>query len=88
MTPAEALHHARRAAQTGRLQFSRHARDQMLERNAKVHDVECACITAIVATYQGNDVWKLSGGVDTAGDALVVVASVDIVEVLVVTVFG
>ena len=88
MTPDEALRLARRAAQGNRLQFSRHARDQMAERGAKVPDVERACITATVAAYQGEDVWRLSGGVDTAGDVLVVVASVDIVEVFVVTVFG
>lgn len=88
MTPAEALRLVRNAAKAGRLQFSRHALERMAERGAARQDVTSACLTATSADYQGNDVWKLGGGVDLEGDLLVVIASVDLVDVLVITVTG
>jgi len=70
------------------LQFTRHAQQRMGERGAFRVDVENACMTATVARHERDDVWKLSGGVDQAGDALVVVAEVDPSDVLVITVTG
>lgn len=45
-------------------------------------------MTASTAAYEGEDVWKLSGGVDTDGDPLAVVASVDPSDVVIITVVG
>lgn len=88
MTPSEVLHYAREAARAGRLQFTRHAQQRMAERGAFRADVEHACKTATDARHERDDVWKLSGGVDRVGDALVVVAEVDPSDVLVITVIG
>ncbi len=88
MTPTDALRLAREAACTGRLQFTEHALRRMRERGARRLDVSNACATATTATYQGSDVWRLSGGVDLEGDVLVVIASVDATDVRVVTVTG
>lgn len=90
-TPEDALEEAQRAAVQGALRFTRHAREQMSERQAREHDVRQAVLTATTALPnhgdQGKeDKWKLHGA-DTDGDDLTVVVSFDAGYPRVVTVF-
>lgn len=87
-TPAQALAEAQRIAATGIFLISLHATGRMKKRGAKRADVRAAILSAVSATWQPVDgTWRLDGGADLDGDALVVAVVLD-GGMLVATIFG
>jgi hypothetical protein len=85
MSPAVALAMIRRAAATHQLRIVTHARERMVQRGMRLADVEHACLSALDATLQDNERWRLDGK-DLDGDPLTVIATIQ-ADVIVVTVF-
>ena len=89
MSPQEALLAARVAAERGALLYTRHARDEMQEANARAADVKSAlkAATAAIEDPPPDTKWRFEGGTDTDGDGLTVVAEYLGFEWRIVTVF-
>jgi len=88
MTDAEALAEIQRRSAEGRISESTHARRRMNERGALLRDVRAAIASAkTCACVELDEKWKLSGGVDTDGAELVVVAALTTDGTLIVTIF-
>jgi hypothetical protein len=83
-----ALVEIKRLARLGRIVLTNHALRRMDERGVTPSDVTVALVTATQAVWQVERMnWRVEGGRDMSGDALVIV--VDIIEaVVVITVFG
>ena len=72
-------------ASANRIGFTKHGRERMNERGARFVDVRAALVSAQGCKDQGGT-WLVEGGVDTDGDALTVVCTVEN-QVVVVTLF-
>ena len=86
MTEAEALRTIRGLAGANRVTYTRHARERMRARSVTDGDVLDALGSATQALLQDNGAWRVAGGVDRDGDALVVVVALED-NLLVITVF-
>ncbi len=73
-------------ATADRISIRKHARDRMAERSARFVDIRSALVTATDLLDQKDGRFKVSGGVDTDGDALAVVVAIE-GQVVVVTLF-
>jgi hypothetical protein len=87
VTPDEraALQAIQGYAAAGRVQYTRHAEQRMLQRRAVYADVRHALSTATTCRAQATATWRVSG-VDRDGDELVCVVALE-AGVVVVTVF-
>lgn len=83
----DALSAIHRAARYGRIVPTAHARERMDERGAQARDVKKAILTATTALDQGDGSYRLEGGCDLDGDALVVVVREIQPGLLVITIF-
>lgn len=87
MIDAQALAEIQRLAQLDRIRYVRHAKERMTERSVSHEDVRRALETGTAARGQADrDNWRVSGGVDLAGDELTVVVAIE-ADLIVVTVF-
>ena len=86
---AGALAKIQKAAAYGRVLFTAHAREEMVNANVRQPDVVRAIRTAKTASpsEDGEGRYVLRGGVDLSGDELVVVAKEITPGVIVVTVW-
>jgi hypothetical protein len=82
-----ALNRIQHAARFGRVIPSAHARQRMALRGAQAGDVMNAIRTATVAIHEGETKYRLEGGIDTDGDALVVVVAEVQPGLYVITIF-
>lgn len=88
MTDAEAMALIKQRSAEGRILESSHARKRMNQRGATLRDVRCAIAAATTCVCEEVDEkWKLTDGVDTDGDLLVVVAALTTDGTLIVTIF-
>ncbi|MGD0678725.1 MAG: DUF4258 domain-containing protein [Polyangiaceae bacterium] len=76
-----------RATRHGEVRPSKHARQQMAERNASAENVRAALLSAKVAKLQADGAVRLEGGTDRDGDELTVVVSEQDYGLRIVTVF-
>ena len=81
-----ALADVRGYARAGRIHYTRHAREQMTERNVRAQDVQFALARAATCTQQQGERWLVVGP-DLAGAPLTLVIVLDDGAV-VVTVWG
>lgn len=87
MSDDDVLRDIKGYAAANRIQFTRHARERMAERNAQVADVRSALMTAAGCARQSAEKWKVTAGADLDGEALEVVVVIED-GVLVVTLMG
>jgi hypothetical protein len=85
VTPEEALRDIRGYAAAGRISYSRHARERMVERNVRAQDVRAALQSASRCTATDGGKWR-AGGKDLDGDDLDLIVALES-GVVVVTVF-
>jgi len=83
--PTRARRRIRELARAGRWEFTSHALDGLVERDASVEDVFVVLTTAKDCHREQSGRWRLSG-LDRLGDALTVIVELN-AHVVVVTLF-
>jgi hypothetical protein len=85
MGPTRARRRIRELARAGRWEFTSHALESLVERDASVEDVFVVLTTAEVCHSEPSGRWRLSGP-DRLGDRLMLIVELH-TDVLVVTLF-
>ena len=86
MNDGKALIEIQRLARLDRIALTRHARQRMRERRARLDDIRRALATATAAIAQDRGGWRVEGGHDLDSDDLTVVVEIE-ADVIVITLF-